>query len=121
MDFGIARLLSADATLTRVGGLVGTLDFIAPEQIQAGEAVDGRVDVYALGVTAFQLLTGVLPFRRTNPGAMVMAHLLEPAPDPLLFNPDLPERVGWAIRRALAKAPGDRYPTAGAFVGALEG
>lgn len=118
MDFGIAKLLGGQTAMTRTG-MLGTLDYIAPEQIQASGAVDGRADVYALGVMAYQMLTGELPFKHANPGALLMAHLMQPPPDPRDLAPDLSDDVAYAVRRALAKDPEERHRTAGEFVLAL--
>ena len=118
MDFGIAHL--SDATrLTRTDGFVGTLDYVAPEQIQGAAGVDHRADIYSLGVLAFQMLSGRLPFQHNSPGAMIMAHLLEPAPSLAQIQPDLPPAAAAAVQRALAKTPGERFDSAGEFVAAL--
>lgn len=115
-DFGIARI--ADATTLTTTGIVGTLEYIAPEQIQ-GLPVDGRADVYSLGIMAFQMLTGELPFRHQNAGALLLAHLQQPPPDPVALVPDLDLRVSAAIQRAMSKRPEHRYPTAGRFAADL--
>src|SRR5579859_1268885 len=118
MDFGIAKIVGGGTRLTQ-HNMMGTLDYIAPEQIQAAAEVDGRADVYALGVLTYQLLTGELPFKTNNPGALLLAHLQQPAPDPRTICPDLPEKAAKAILRALAKSPAERYATAGEYVAAL--
>lgn len=120
MDFGIAKLLNGQTAMTQTG-LLGTLDYIAPEQIQASAEVDGRADVYALGVMAYQMLTGELPFKHNHPGALLMAHLMQPPPDPRAQVSDLSDDAAYALRRALAKSPDDRWRTAGEFVQALNG
>jgi serine/threonine protein kinase len=96
--------------------MIGTLDYMAPEQIRASGEVDHRVDIYALGVVLFQILTGRLPFTADNPGAVVLAHLHQPAPDPRALLPELPAHIARAILRALAKDPAERHQTAGALV-----
>ncbi len=111
-DFGIAKMLSSQTGATRSGMLMGTLDYMAPEQVRVSGEVDGRADVYALGVMLYQMLTGELPFRGDNPGAVVLAHLQQPPPDPRLLLPTLPDAVAQAILRALAKDPADRFATA---------
>jgi eukaryotic-like serine/threonine-protein kinase len=114
-DFGIAKLLTAGSGATRAGVMIGTPDYMAPEQIRAAGEVDHRVDIYALGVMLFQILTGRLPFTGDNPGAVVLAHLHQPAPDPRTLLPGLPIHIAQAILRALAKDPAERHQTAGAL------
>ncbi|MCK6576573.1 MAG: protein kinase [Anaerolineae bacterium] len=120
MDFGIARLVEAHTSLTSGSGALGTLDYIAPEQILESSRVDGRADVYALGIVAYQMFTGSTPFSGANPAATILNHLQSPAPDPRRKNPDLPLRLGLTILRALAKDPDDRPQTAGEFAAGLE-
>lgn len=121
MDFGIARMVSAMTALTRTGGMVGTLDYIAPEQIQGAHEVDARADIYSFGAMAYQTLTGELPFKHRNPGALIMAHLTTPPPDARQVVKELPRSAAKAIQKAMAKEEGDRYETAGDFVGAMRG
>jgi hypothetical protein len=118
MDFGIAKIVGGHTMLTR-DGVLGTLDYIAPEQIQASAEIDGRADVYALGVMVYQMLTGKLPFKHDNPGALLIAHLTQPPPNPREQVPELSRQVSRALQRAMAKGPMERYPTAGEFVQAL--
>ncbi|NDJ35493.1 MAG: serine/threonine protein kinase, partial [Chloroflexi bacterium] len=92
-----------------------------PEQIRAASDVDGRADIYALGVMSYQLLTGTIPFPADNPGAVVMAHLTRPIPDPREQNPSLPAGVSAAVMRAMSKKPDDRYLTAEDFAYAFVG
>lgn len=120
MDFGIARM-AAMTQLTATGGMMGTLDYIAPEQIQGATNVSGQADIYALGVMTYQMLTGELPFRKNNAGALVLAHLMEPPPDACERVRGLGETVCAAIQQAMAKKPEDRYESVGAFVAALAG
>lgn len=119
-DFGIAKIVSGNTAATKTA-MVGTLDYMAPEQIRAAGEVDGRADVYALGVLAFQALTGHLPFKADNPGAVLIAHLQQSAPDPRTFKPELSNEVARALMRALAKDPGERFATPGLFAQALGG
>ena len=118
-DFGIAKILNQDTAATKSGVMMGTLDYMAPEQIRTAAEVDGRADVYALGVMLYQMLTGALPFAGDNPGAVLMAHLQEPVPDPRQLAPELPQDVAMATVRALAKEPADRFATAGELAVAL--
>ncbi len=117
-DFGIAKLTESDSGLTKTG-VLGTLDYIAPEQILAATHADGRADQYALGIMAFQMLTGRLPFIAHNPGALVLAHLQQKPSDPRQLRADLPPTVTKALERVLAKEPSERYPTAAEFAAAL--
>ena len=118
-DFGIARAAQAEVRLTATGIAVGTPAYMSPEQAMGEREVDGRADIYSLGVVAYQMLAGELPFTAANTPSMLMKHLSEP-PRPLLeLRPDLPANLASAIERALCKAPGDRWPTAAAFRDAL--
>ena len=114
-DFGIAKMLGGDTAATKTGLMMGTLNYMAPEQIRSAGEVDGRADTYALGVMAYQMLTGQLPFAADNPGAMMLSHLQLPAPDPREVAPEIPSRVARAILRALAKDPAERFDTSSAF------
>jgi len=114
-DFGIAKMLGGDTAATKTGLMMGTLNYMAPEQIRSAGEVDGRADTYALGVVAYQLLTGQLPFAADNPGAMMLAHLQLPAPDPRELAPETPSKIARAILRALAKDPQERFDTSSAF------
>jgi serine/threonine protein kinase len=111
-DFGVARNVSTHSGLTQTGRFVGTLDYVAPEQISGGP-VDARVDVYALGCLLFKLLTGQVPFPREGEAARLYAHLNDPPPAPSLYAPQTPMALDDAVARAMSKQPGDRYPSAG--------
>ncbi len=117
-DFGIVKLMEGGGESTRTG-IFGTVDYMAPEQIRAEGKIDGRADVYAMGVMLFELLTGRLPFRGDHPGAVVAAHLDSPPPDPREFAPRLPESVARALQRAMNKNPAERFSTAGEFMRAM--
>jgi hypothetical protein len=118
-DFGIAKILGGATRFTETGGMLGTFDYIAPEQIQGATNINGQADVYSFGVVAYQMLTGALPFQHHNPGALLMAHMLQPPPDTRDLAPDLSYDAAHAIQRAMAKRPEERFVTAGEFVRAL--
>jgi serine/threonine protein kinase len=117
-DFGLSKHSLAATTLTATGQFMGTLDYVSPEQIQ-GHPADGRADQYALACTAVEMLSGSPPFRRDESMALLWAQLEAPPPPLTERRPDLPPAVDAVIRRALAKSPGDRYPTCTAFASAL--
>lgn len=121
MDFGIVKWMDATGSLGGAlteGGMIGTVDYAAPEQITAAHEIDARADVYALGVMAFAMLTGELPFKG-NVGQIIFAHLQQPPPDPRKIDPNIPIDVASAIIRCLAKKPEARFQSAGAFIQAL--
>ena len=111
-DFGIARI--TDASKTRTGLVLGTPSFMSPEQI-AGKKVDGRSDLYSLGVMLYQMLTGVLPFRGDSMAELMYKIANEDAPDLRVARQDLPERLAQVVARALAKKPELRYQDGDAF------
>lgn len=118
-DFGIARSLDVKRGMTQTGTVLGTSEYIAPEQAQ-GQDVDEHTDVYSLGVLLYELLTGNVPFRGDNFVAVAMRHINDP-PTPLReLRPDVPPRVEQAVLRALAKDPGDRFPSMAAFCDELQ-
>ncbi len=113
-DFGVAKRSETVAGLTAQGALVGTVDYMAPEQIIGGHA-DARTDVYALGCVFFQMLTGRVPYGRENSVAKMFAHVHEPLP---AIDPEVAARYptfGAVSEKALAKEPADRYVSAGDF------
>jgi serine/threonine-protein kinase len=118
MDFGIARIVDTSTRLTRTG-VLGTMAYIAPEQIKAAIDVDGRADIYSLGVMIYEILTGRLPFNYQNPGALLIAHLHQPPPEIHAEVPDLPSEISDVLQQAMAKSPDERYKTAGELVQAL--
>jgi serine/threonine-protein kinase len=117
-DFGLAKP-SAASGLTATGQFFGTVDYVAPEQIQ-GEPLDGRTDQYALACTAFEMLSGFPPFPRENGMAVISAQLSEPPPSLSARVPGLPAAVDRVIARALAKSPADRYERCLDFAEALQ-
>ncbi|GAA3706236.1 hypothetical protein GCM10022377_19970 [Zhihengliuella alba] len=120
MDFGIARALAdASATMTQTQAVVGTAQYLSPEQAR-GETVDVRSDIYSAGCLLFELLTGRPPFVGDSPVAVAYQHVGEAAPSPSALNPDVPRALDTVIARALQKNREDRYPDAAAFAAALE-
>ena len=117
VDFGVARL--TDALRTRTGLVLGTPSFMSPEQVQ-GARVDGRSDLYALGVTLFQLLTGRLPLRGDSLPQLLQAIVEQPAPDLRELCPELPEPLARVMSQALAKSPEARFQTGRAMAEALK-
>jgi serine/threonine protein kinase len=112
-DFGLMKDREA-SVLTRPGQALGSMDYMAPEQIR-GEEVTGQADVYALGCVMIECLTGKPPFADRQGMRILWAHLQEEPPDPCTGRADLPSDVGWAVTRALEKDPEKRPPTATAY------
>ena len=118
-DFGIARSLDVKHGMTQTGTVLGTSDYIAPEQAQ-GQRVDEHTDVYSLGVVLYEMLTTEVPFPGENFVAVAMRHINEPPPPIRDKRPDVPPRVEAAIQRAMAKDPNDRFATMADFCRELE-
>ncbi|MFL5471814.1 MAG: protein kinase domain-containing protein [Gemmatimonadales bacterium] len=121
-DFGIAKALSTSsgATLTGVGVAIGTPAFMSPEQAAGERNIDGRSDLYSLGVVTYQMLTGKLPFNAPSVAGILMKQITEAAPDIRRSRPDIPEDLALAVARCLEKDPESRWPTADALRRALE-
>ena len=115
-DFGLAQMLDGAPGLTRTGILTGTPHYMAPEQA-LGNPADQRSDIYSLGIVAYETFVGAIPFRADSPVAVLMKHVHEPLPAPPYGL--VPPALMRAIETAAAKDPGDRWPSAGAFVTAL--
>jgi serine/threonine protein kinase len=117
-DFGIARTVDVEG-MTQTGMVMGTSNYIAPEQA-SGKEVDAQTDVYSLGVVLYELLAGEVPFPGETFVAVAMKHVHEPPPNLLEKRGDVPPRVAAAIDRALEKDPGRRFPSMDAFAAELE-
>jgi serine/threonine protein kinase len=111
-DFGLTKHAGAKSGLTKTGMWVGTVDYVAPEQIE-GARVDGRADVYALGCVLYETLTGRVPYDHESDVSKIWAHMSSPPPSLTDAAPDLPGELDAVIARAMAKKPEDRYPSAG--------
>jgi len=116
-DFGIARDTRA-SSLTRDGWILGSVHYMSPEQA-AGDEIDGRSDLYALGVIGWQALTGRLPFEAEQASAVLIQHATKQAPPLHSTAPEVPRQVAAVIERCLAKQPADRFPTGEALADAL--
>ncbi len=117
-DFGIARSLDVHG-VTQTGTVLGTSDYIAPEQAR-GQQVDPKTDIYSLGAVLYELLTGEVPFKGDNFVAVAMRHVNEPPPSVLDRRPDCPLRLDLAIQRAMAKDPEERFASMDEFCAELE-
>src|SRR6267143_666891 len=123
MDFGLAKERRADpaiAKLTATGIILGTPEFMSPEQIR-GKPLDGRSDIYALGIVAFEMFTGKLPFQGRNAQEMMIARLRSQPIAIRTLRPDVPDAVEKALTKALQTNPDDRFATAIEFAEALTG
>lgn len=123
-DFGLTKRLDATSGLTRTGTFFGTLDYAAPEQFEGGR-VDARTDVYATGCVLYHALTGHVPFPAESAAAGMFAHMSQPPPSLADTDPTIPAALDGVITKAMAKAPDDRYLSAGdlgrAALAAVEG
>jgi serine/threonine protein kinase len=117
-DFGLAKMVEGSVQLTGSGVGVGTPSYMSPEQGQ-GQPVDGRTDVYALGVILFEMLTGQVPYEAETPMAVVIKHVTDPVPLPRQMNPNIPETVEQVLLKALAKDREHRFASAGDMAAAL--
>ena len=117
-DFGLAKLRTGAAVQTQDGTFMGTLPYMSPEQC-LGKELDGRTDIYALGVMLYQMTTNRLPFDVKTPSEALLKHINEPPPPPRDFSPNLPEIVVSIILKCLAKDPAQRFTTASDLAVAL--
>ncbi len=117
MDFGIAKIVGGTRQ-TATGAVVGTAMYMSPEQIK-GEQPDRRTDVYSLGVTLFEMVSGRPPFDAQSAMTLMMMHINDPVPNIKSLNPDVPDALVAIINKALAKDPNDRYQTAAQMAAAL--
>jgi len=118
-DFGIARLAEAGATLTG-SNILGTPAYMSPEQVQGDKAIDGRSDIYAMGVIFYQMLIGNTPYQATTPAKVMMMHLLEPVPRLISSLPEVTPAVEAWFEKTLAKDPDERFATAAEMAKALQ-
>ena len=121
-DFGIAKALSSSsgATLTGAGVAIGTPSYMSPEQAAGESEIDGRSDLYSLGIVSYQILTGDLPFNAPTVAGILMKQITEPAPLVTDSRPDIPEDLALAVSRCLEKDPENRWPSADSLRRALE-
>jgi serine/threonine-protein kinase len=123
LDFGIAKILQPaggrDAGITSPNLVIGTPHYMSPEQCSESSTIDGRSDVYSLGIIVFEMLTGRVPFLGESSTSIMMKHVQDPPPSLLAVRPDLPSGVEDVVTRALAKQPDDRFPTTGDLAEAL--
>jgi serine/threonine protein kinase len=119
-DFGLAKYFNEDSKLTKTGTLMGTPNYIAPEQIRNVD-IDFRVDMYSLGVVMFEMVTGRVPFDYKIPNKIMLGHVMEPPPSPRQLNPgNCPPQLEAVILRMLRKNPDDRYVDMLAMIEALK-
>lgn len=119
MDFGIARMLGT-ARLTRQGNVVGTIEYMSPEQVRAMET-DARSDVYSMGIVLYEMVTGRVPFSSTSEFELMKAQVEQAPPPPRSFAAHIPLQIEQALMRSIAKKPEARYQTAGEFRATLLG
>jgi serine/threonine-protein kinase len=117
LDFGLA-FRGRGSEITRTGLVLGSLTYMSPEQVR-GERVDARSDIYSVGVTLYQLLTGRPPIDGSGEYAIASGHLRETPADPVTLNPNIPRELSGIVLKSLAKAPGDRFQSAEEFLDAL--
>jgi serine/threonine-protein kinase len=111
LDFGLAKMLADNQQLTSVGVVLGTPEYMSPEAAESKRELDGRADLYSLGVLLFQMLTGRLPFQAERMGEVLVQQVCRAPPVPRAFNPEIPPAVEQIVLRCLAKKPEARFQT----------
>ncbi len=109
VDFGIAKRVDEDQSMTRTGSAVGTPHYISPEQVRGERDLDGRVDIYALGATLYHMVTGHTPYEGSSGAHVMSMHLFAPLPDPRRFEPTLSDGICRVLRKMMAKDRDERY------------
>ena len=117
-DFGIAKLSQAQAGNVTGSAIIGTPAYMAPEQAQ-GDSIDGRADIYALGIILFEMVTGRQPYEADTPMAVALKHITDPVPHILTANPKLPQGMDMIIQKAMAKDKDDRFSSSKEMIDAL--
>ncbi len=117
-DYGIARIIEATTTLT-AGAAIGTPAYMSPEQVQGDREIDGRSDIYSMGIILYQMLTGEVPYQGTTPAKVMLKHILEPIPDLHDLPVELQPIYNKVLLKSLAKNPDERFATVQAMVDAL--
>lgn len=120
-DFGLAKpMVQTTGGLTVTGGILGTPAYMSPEQAMGDKVIDGRSDIYSIGVILFHMLTGRRPYKANTPIALALKHIKEPVPSLILSRPDLPAIYNRVIAKAMAKKPGHRYKSANQMIAVLK-
>jgi tRNA A-37 threonylcarbamoyl transferase component Bud32 len=118
MDFGLVQA-PGGSRITRTGFIMGTPDYMSPEQAK-GDAIDRRTDIYSLGVTVYHMLTGEVPFAKSTPHAVLLAHIMEDPPSMSTSSVEISSEVEAVVRKSMAKDPNDRYEWAGELASDLD-
>ncbi|MEM6284036.1 MAG: serine/threonine-protein kinase, partial [Chloroflexota bacterium] len=119
-DFGLARAAQSGESTLSAGMIIGTPNYVAPEQASDDAEVSERSDVYSFGVMLYEMMTGRVPFTGKTPYATIHKHIYEPPPLPSEINPEVPTQVEMVLLKALEKAPDDRYQTPGELAEAFK-
>jgi serine/threonine-protein kinase len=119
-DFGIVKIVEGSDNYTQTGNTLGTPAYMSPEQARGVEGIDGRSDIYALGVILYEMLTGDVPYKSDTTLGQAMMHVMDPLPEILSVNPDLPPVIDEIIKKAMAKEKENRYATTGELAETVE-